>query len=86
MRPSTKPSGQKKAAKDVLFFKRFILSAITFVIAMSAIVYVNLLLPPSELQELVALLGLILAIPSGLCAFFYYLKILWNRLQNFNKH
>lgn len=76
---------QSRLASDVIIFRRFILCAITFVFAMSAIVYVNLLLPPSREQELVALLGLILAVPSGLCAFFYYLKLLWNRLQNFNK-
>tara|TARA_R110001592_G_scaffold168705_1_gene404978 strand:+ start:9029 stop:9277 length:249 start_codon:yes stop_codon:yes gene_type:complete len=76
---------KKKITKkhQVYYFKYFTLSAILFLVSLGTVQYVNLLLPPSEKQELMALVGLILSIPSGLLAFYCYLRLLISRLQHF---
>ena len=65
------------------YFKYFTLSSILFLVSLGTVQYVNLLLPASEKQELLALVGLILSIPSGLLAFYCYLRLLFSRLQHF---
>ena len=80
-------NGRKKTplSSEAIIFKRFLSAAITFVLGMSAIVYVNLVLPASKEQELIALIGLVLSIPSGILAFYFYLRLLWSRFENFSK-
>ena len=52
------------------YFKYFVISAICTLVGLGTIVYVNILLPPSEQQELLALIGLILSVPSAIIAFY----------------
>jgi len=68
---------------DTKYFKFFLLSAICFVSSLSAIVYANLAMEPSGVQELVALIGFVAAFPSGAIAAFFYLRILLARLIQF---
>lgn len=70
---------------EARFFKFFIIGAIGFVASLSAIVYANIVMPPSTQQELLALAGLVLAAPTGLCAAFFYLRMLFARLQRFKR-
>lgn len=70
---------------EARFFKFFIIGAISFVASLSAIVYANIVMPPSTQQELLALAGLVLAAPTGLCAAFFYLRMLFARLQRFKR-
>jgi len=65
------------------FFKYFSIGAITFLLGLGSVLYVNLLLPPSPQQELLALIGLTLSIPGGLLAFYCYIRLLLSRLQHF---
>lgn len=76
---------KKKITKkhQVYFFKYFTISTILFLVSLGTVLYVNLLLPPSEKQELLALIGLTLSIPSGLLAFYCYLGLLFSRFQHF---
>jgi hypothetical protein len=76
---------KKKLSKkhQIYYFKYFILSAILFLISLGTVLYVNILLPSSEKQELLALIGLVLSIPSGLLAFYCYLHLLFSRLKHF---
>lgn len=76
-------SSKPEMSPEARFFKFFIISAISFVASLSAIVYANLVLEPSKQQELVALFGLIVAVPSGLSAAFFYLRILIARFVQF---
>ena len=77
-------SKQNIPEKDqVYFFKYFTLSAILFLVGLGTVTYVDLLLPGSEQQELLALIGLVLSIPSGLMAFYCYVRLLLARFQNF---
>lgn len=68
---------------QVYYFKYFTLSAIIFLVSLGTVLYVNLLLPESEKQELLALTGLILSVPSGLFAFYCYVQLLLTRFQHF---
>jgi hypothetical protein len=76
---------KKKITKkhQVYYFKYFTFSTILFLISLGTVQYVNLLLPPSEKQELLALIGLTLSIPSGLLAFYCYIRLLISRFQHF---
>lgn len=76
---------KKKIPKkhQVYYFKYFTLSAILFLVSLGTVLYVNLLLPPSEKQEWLALVGLTFSVPSGLLAFYCYLRLLFTRLQHF---
>lgn len=65
------------------YFKYFVISAITFLIGMGTVVYVNILLPSSAQQELFALGGLVLGIPGGLVAMYCYIRLLFTRFKNF---
>lgn len=65
------------------YFKYFVISAITFLLGMGTVIYVNLLLPPSTEQELFALFGLIMSVPGGLIAMYCYIRLLLTRIQNF---
>lgn len=65
------------------YFQYFVISAITFLVGMGTVVYVNLLLPPSTKQELFALGGLILGIPGGCIAMYCYIRLLLTRIKNF---
>jgi len=65
------------------FFKYFSIGAITFLLGLGSVLYVNLLLPPSPQQEVLALIGLILSVPGGLLAFYCYIRLLLSRLQHF---
>lgn len=78
-------SSKNKVVKysQAYYFKYFILSAISFLLGLGTVIYVELLLPESEQQEWLALIGLILSIPSGLVAFYCYLHLLFARIQNF---
>ena len=80
------PNKNKPSEKDqVYYFKYFTLAAILFLIGLGTVLYVNLLLPDSEEQELLALIGLIFSVPSGLMAFYCYLRLLLARFQHFLK-
>lgn len=70
---------------EARFFKFFIIGAVGFVASLSAIVYANIVMAPSTQQELLALTGLVLAAPTGLCAAFFYLRMLFARLQRFKR-
>jgi len=78
-------SSKKKVLKysQAYYFKYFTLSAISFLLGLGTVIYVEMLLPESEQQEWLALIGLILCIPSGLMAFYCYLRLLFARLQHF---
>ncbi|KZY31948.1 hypothetical protein A3752_09670 [Oleiphilus sp. HI0081] len=65
------------------YFKYFLISAICTLAGLGTIVYVNILLPASEKQELLALIGLILSVPSAIIAFYCYIRLLVSRIQNF---
>ena len=65
------------------FFKYFTLGTVIFLLSLGTVLYVNLLLPPSEEQELFALVGLIFSVPSGLFAFYCYIRLLIERFQHF---
>ncbi len=81
-------SAKQKSSKDqeALHFRYFILGAVTFLVGIGTVVYVNLLLPPSTEQEIYALIGLCLGLPAGCVAFYCYLRLLFSRLQNFFKN
>lgn len=70
---------------EALTFRNFLICALCFVAGVSAIIYVNLTMTPSHQQEIIALLGLVVAVPTGPLALFFYLKLLWTRLANFKK-
>ena len=72
-------------ANETLYFKRFITSALTCVASLIAIVYSNINIEPSAQQEFIALAGLILAVPSGTVAFYYYLRLLISRFILFKQ-
>jgi hypothetical protein len=78
-------SENKALSPEAKVFKRFIISAITFVACMTCIVYSNLLIAPSTTQEFLALTSLILAIPAGFYALFCYIKLILTRFDNFRK-
>lgn len=65
------------------YFKYFVISAICTLAGLGAIVYVELLLPESGKQELIAISGLCLSIPAGLVAFYCYIRLLLSRIQHF---
>ncbi len=65
------------------YFKYFIFGAITFLLGIGTVVYVNLLLPASTKQEVLAAIGLVLGIPGGLLAFYCYIRMLIARIQHF---
>ena len=65
------------------YFKYFTLSAISFLLGLGTVIYVEMLLPESTQQEWLALIGLVLCIPSGLMAFYCYLRLLFARIQHF---
>lgn len=65
------------------YFKYFVISAICTLAGLGTIVYVNILLPASEQQELLALIGLALSVPSAIIAFYCYIRLLVTRIQNF---
>lgn len=71
--------------QEPYYFKYFVMSAITFLIGIGTVVYVNLLLPPSTEQELFALAGLVLGIPGGCIAMYCYIRLLLTRIRNFFK-
>ena len=82
---TSKTTEESGATRETLAFKRFIVSALLCVCGLFTIVYANLNLQPSTTQELVALLGLILAVPTGISAGFYYLRMLLARLVKFKE-
>lgn len=75
----------KVLSKEAMLFKRFSISAILFLISIGTVVYVNMMLEPSTMQELAALLGILFSVPSALMAAYCYLKLLLARFQNFKK-
>lgn len=68
---------------QVYYFKYFTLSAVIFLVSLGTVLYVDILLPESDKQEMLALIGLIFSVPSGLLAFYCYIRLLLTRLQNF---
>lgn len=72
-----------KLAPDVRAFKWFILSAITFLSCLGAMVYANLNMEPGPNQEMIALVALVIAVPAGALGLWFYLKMLWVRIQFF---
>ena len=69
--------------QQATLFKYFTISASLFILGLGTIIYVNLLLPPSSEQEALALTGLVLSIPSGILAFYCYIRLLIERIHNF---
>jgi len=65
------------------YFKFFTIGTVLFLLGLGTVLYVNLLLPPSDKQEFLALCGLLLSFPSGLLAFYCYIRLLISRLQYF---
>jgi len=76
-KPAVETKGQQ------YFFKYFTLGTVIFLLSLGSVLYVNLLLPPSEEQEWFALVGLIFSVPSGLLAFYCYIRLLIERFQHF---
>jgi len=74
---------KKKNNHQPHYFKYFSISASLFLLGLGTVMYVNLLLPPSTEQETFALAGLILSIPSGIFAFYCYIRLLIARFQYF---
>tara|TARA_R110002072_G_scaffold154_1_gene963 strand:- start:18267 stop:18515 length:249 start_codon:yes stop_codon:yes gene_type:complete len=75
----------KKTPKkhQVYYFKYFTLSSVIFLVSLGTVLYVDILLPDSDKQELLALVGLVFSVPSGLLAFYCYIRLLLARLQHF---
>lgn len=75
----------KKTPKkhQVYYFKYFTLSAVIFLVSLGTVLYVDILLPDSEKQELLALAGLVFSVPSGLLAFYCYIRLMLDRFRNF---
>jgi len=73
----------KKTDQQPHYFKYFSISASIFLLGLGTVMYVNLLLPPSVEQEAFALAGLILSVPSGIFAFYCYIRLLISRFQYF---
>jgi len=73
----------KQLSPEAHYFKYFLIGAVVFVLSLGTVVYTNLLVPPSLLQETTALVGLIFSIPSALLASYCYLRILLARLITF---
>jgi len=65
------------------FFRYFSIGAVTFLLGLGTVIYVNLLLPPSAKQEWLALVGLVLGIPGGMIAFYCYIRLLIARFKHF---
>ncbi|MDX1453718.1 MAG: hypothetical protein R3183_14290 [Oleiphilaceae bacterium] len=80
-----KASNKTPAAQQAHYFKYFVMGAITFLLGIGTVVYVNLLLPASAQQEWLALAGLVLGVPGGLLAFYCYVRLLIARFQHFFK-
>mgnify|MGYP000067033385 FL=1 len=78
-------SKRQPLSTEAQTFKRFLISAISFVACMSSIVYLNLLVTPSEIQEAAALISLALAVPSGSFALYCYIKLMLTRFNHFFK-
>ena len=76
---------QQPAQQQAHFFKYFVLGAITFLLGIGTVVYVNLLLPSSAQQEWLALAGLVIGAPGGLIALYCYILMLIARFQHFFK-
>jgi len=70
---------------DAQIFKRFLFSAILFVLGMIAVCYANIVMPSSLKQEVLALLGLLIAVPSAPFAFYYYVRFLLTRIEQFKQ-
>ena len=77
------PNKRVPKKHQVYYFKYFTLSTIIFLISLGTVLYVEMLLPASEKQELLALIGLVFSVPSGLLAFYCYIRLLLARLQHF---
>ena len=73
----------KKTNHQPHYFKYFSISASIFLLSLGTVIYVNLLLPPSSEQEAFALIGIVLSIPSGILAFYCYIRLLIARIQYF---
>ena len=75
----------KKAPKkhQVYYFKYFTLSSVIFLVSLGTVLYVDILLPESEKQEMLALAGLVFSVPSGLLAFYCYIRLMIDRFQHF---
>ena len=69
--------------KNLNHFKYFTLSAICFLVGLGTVLYIEILLPASAENEFFALLGLTLSIPSGLVAFYCYIRMLIARFNAF---
>jgi len=65
------------------YFKFFTIGTVIFLVGLGTVLYVNLLLPSSDEQELLALGGIILSLPGGLMAFYCYIRLLIARFQHF---
>lgn len=76
----------KKVSRDnpqPYFFRYFAIGAMTFLVGLGTVVYVSILLPSSEKQEWLALIGLALGIPGGIVAFYCYIRMLIARFKHF---
>jgi hypothetical protein len=66
---------------DHVIFQRFVCAVFVFACGALLILYAESNMPPSLHQELVALIGLILACSGGAYAFVHYLALLFSRLR-----
>ena len=78
-----KTKEQKSTNNQPHHFKYFTISASIFLLGLGSVIYVNLLLPSSAVQEALALTGLILSIPSGFFALYCYIRLLIARFRYF---
>ncbi len=69
--------------ENIKLFQYFTLSSICFLAGLGTVLYVDILLPHSTETELYALIGLCLSVPSGLIAFYCYIRMLISRIKNF---
>ena len=70
-----------RGLSDQDLFKRFVISVAIFASGAMLIFYAESNIPPSYKQELVALLGVMLACSGGAYAFIHYLALLFSRLR-----
>lgn len=66
---------------DQEIFQRFVIAIFVFAAGAMLILYAESDIPPSVKQELVALVGLIMACSGGAYAFIHYLALLFSRLK-----
>jgi hypothetical protein len=70
-----------RGLSDQEIFKRFVIAVFVFALGAMLILHAESSIPPSIKQEVIALIGLILACSGGAYAFIHYLALLFSRFR-----